>query len=79
MNRRNTSNRDERLLDAAADLIVRLGYDKTTISDIASQAGVAKGAIYLHWASKDDLFEALIIREMRRMLDDMKPTRGGER
>lgn len=71
MNKRNASRRGERLLDAAADLIARLGYDKTTISDIASQAGVAKGAVYLHWTSKDDLFEALIIREMRRMMDDV--------
>src|SRR5450759_3871294 len=71
MNKRNASRRGERLLDAAADLIARLGYDKTTISDIASQAGVAKGAVYLHWTRKDDLFEALIIREMRRMMDDV--------
>lgn len=71
MNKRNASHRVERLLDAAADLIVRLGYDKTTIGDIASLAGVAKGSVYLHWASKDDLFEALIIREMTRMLDDL--------
>lgn len=71
MNKRNASHRRERLLDAAADLIARLGFHKTTINDIASQAGVAKGAVYLHWASKDDLFEALIIREIQRMLDDM--------
>lgn len=71
MNKRNTSHRSERLLDAAADLIARLGYDKTTIGDIAAQAGVAKGAVYLHWASKDELFEALIVREMTRTMDDM--------
>lgn len=56
--------RRTRILDAAADLIVHYGYDKTTVSDIAREAGVSKGAIYLHFNSKDDLFEALLMREM---------------
>ena len=46
MSKRNTTRRAERLLDAAADLIARFGYDKTTINDIAGQAGVAKGTVY---------------------------------
>ena len=56
--------REQRILDAAADLFVHYGYDKTTVSDIAREAGVSKGAIYLHFKSKDDLFEGLLIREM---------------
>jgi TetR/AcrR family acrAB operon transcriptional repressor len=56
--------REQRILDGAADLFVHYGYDKTTVSDIAREAGVSKGAIYLHFESKDDLFEALLIREM---------------
>lgn len=71
MPKRNTYQREERILDAAASLIARFGYDKTTISDIAGEAGIAKGAIYLHWASKDELFNALIIREMQRTMEDM--------
>lgn len=71
MNKRNTLNRSERLLDAAATLICRLGYDKTTISDIAAKAGVAKGAVYLHWSSKQALFDSLIIREMKNTMEDM--------
>ena len=59
----NNQERADRILDAASKLIVHYGYDKTTVSDIAREAGVSKGAIYLHWASKDDLFEALIFRE----------------
>jgi AcrR family transcriptional regulator len=62
--------RAERILDAAAELIARWGYDKTTIDDIARRAGVAKGTIYLHWRTREDLFGALLYRENARWLDD---------
>jgi AcrR family transcriptional regulator len=56
--------REERILDAAERLIVHYGYDKTTVAEIASQAGVSKGAIYLHFESKEALMEALLLRAM---------------
>lgn len=56
--------RENRILDAATDLITHYGYDKTTVSDIAKKAGISKGAIYLHFDSKDALFEALLQREL---------------
>jgi TetR/AcrR family acrAB operon transcriptional repressor len=62
--------RAERILDAAMKLITHYGYDKTTVSDIAQEAGVSKGAIYLHWSSKDDLFEALLLREIRQYTEE---------
>jgi len=40
--------------------VLRWGYDKTTIDDVARHAGVAKGTIYLHWSSREDLFAALL-------------------
>lgn len=55
--------RAQRILDAAANLIQRWGYKKTTIDDIARMAGVAKGTIYLHWKTREDLFTALLLRE----------------
>jgi TetR/AcrR family acrAB operon transcriptional repressor len=58
--------REGRILDAAARLIMHYGYDKTTVSDIAQEAGISKGAIYLHFDSKEALFEALLWREMER-------------
>jgi len=57
--------RRQRILDAAAMLIGRYGYDKTTIDDIAGEAGVSKGAVYLEFRSKEALFEELLLREMR--------------
>ncbi|GAB5546166.1 MAG: hypothetical protein SangKO_059260 [Sandaracinaceae bacterium] len=61
--------REERLLNEAANLFVRFGYDKTSVSDIARAAGVSKGAFYLAFESKDALFEALLLREMMRFSD----------
>jgi AcrR family transcriptional regulator len=55
--------REGRLLDAAARLFARFGFDKTSIDEIARAAGVSKGAVYLHWPSKDALFEATLLRE----------------
>lgn len=62
--------RAQRILAAAAALIMHYGYDKTTMSDIAREAGVSKGAIYLHWRSKEALFEALYHHETARYVDD---------
>jgi AcrR family transcriptional regulator len=64
--------RADRILDAAAELVLRWGYKKTTIDDIAKQAGVAKGTIYLHWKTREDLFMALLTREDLKLAEDMK-------
>jgi AcrR family transcriptional regulator len=57
--------REKRILDAAAGLFVHYGFDKTTVSDIAHEAGVSKGAIYLHFESKESLMESLLLRELQ--------------
>ncbi|MBX3015113.1 MAG: TetR/AcrR family transcriptional regulator [Caldilineaceae bacterium] len=61
--------REQRILDAAAELIIHYGYDKTSVGEIADVAGISKGAIYLHFASKDELFEALLHREVMAYLE----------
>jgi AcrR family transcriptional regulator len=58
--------REQRILNAAEKLIAQYGYDKTTVSDIAEGAGISKGAVYLHFESKETLFDALIKREFWR-------------
>lgn len=63
--------RAHRILDAAGDLILRWGYDKTTIEDVARRAEVAKGTIYLHWRTREELFTALLRRERVHMLDEV--------
>ena len=65
--------REQRILDAAANLFIHYGFDKTAISDIARDAGVSQGAIYLHFANKEDLLEHLILREMQRFAEEVRP------
>lgn len=64
--------REERILAAAAALLVRWGFRKTTIDDVAREAGVGKGTIYLHWKDKQALFAAAIWREQQRAIDDVR-------
>jgi AcrR family transcriptional regulator len=64
--------RAERILDAAATLVERWGYKKTTIDDIAKQAGVAKGTIYLHWKTREALFMALLTREYLAVVEEFR-------
>jgi AcrR family transcriptional regulator len=49
----------QRILDGARDCFVRLGFDQTTVKDIASAAGITAGAIYYHFESKQDIFVAI--------------------
>ena len=53
----------DQILAAAAEVIIRLGYDKTTMSDIAEEAGASRGTVYLYFKGKEELFEALLYRE----------------
>lgn len=48
------------LLDAALDLFVEKGYAATRLDDVAARAGVSKGTLYLYYASKEDLFKAVV-------------------
>lgn len=49
-----------RLLDAARTVVVRDGPEGATTRGILEQAGVSAGTLYNYFASKDELFEALI-------------------
>jgi AcrR family transcriptional regulator len=70
--------RAQRILDAASTLILHYGYDKTTIEDIAREAGVGKGTLYLHWNTREALFTSLILREKVAMAEDIKQRLAGD-
>jgi TetR/AcrR family acrAB operon transcriptional repressor len=55
--------RQQQILDAAAAVIIRVGYDKATMSDIAEEAGASRRTVYLYFKGKEELFEALLYRE----------------
>ena len=48
-----------RIVEAANKVFAEKGYHEATMDDIAKRLGVSKGAIYLYFVSKEDLFEAM--------------------
>jgi AcrR family transcriptional regulator len=48
-----------RILDAAQSLFLRYGVKRTSMDDVAREAGIAKGTLYLYYSSKDSLFSAV--------------------
>ena len=56
----------ERLLDAAAEVFAERGYRAASVEDLAAAAGLTKGAVYWNFASKEDVFFALIEERVDR-------------
>jgi len=72
-----TSLRDS-ILDAAESLFERYGYGKTTVDEIAKEAGIGKGSIYLHFESKEDLAFAWVDRIHRRLEEQLRTILDGD-
>jgi len=58
------------LLDAAEEVFAEKGFTPATVDDIAHTAGYTKGAIYKHFATKEELFLAVSDRYWRRYFDN---------
>jgi AcrR family transcriptional regulator len=63
--------RMERVLDAAGELLLRWGYQRVTIEEIARRARIGKGTVYLHFRTKDALFLTLLLRAQRRSIAEL--------
>ena len=50
------------ILDAATHLFAEKGYDATSLQDIINETNLSKGAIYHHFSSKEEIFEAIFHR-----------------
>lgn len=59
---------EDRILDATERLLGRHGYRKTTMDDIAHEAGVAKRTIYMHFPSKEEVALSSIDRIVERLV-----------
>jgi AcrR family transcriptional regulator len=59
----------ERVLDTATDLLVRWGYQRVTIDEVARRAGIGKGTVYLHFRTKEALFLAVLLRAHHGVMD----------
>ena len=51
-----------RILDTAERLFVEKGYERASLQDILDETGLSKGAVYHHFASKEDIFYAVCSR-----------------
>src|SRR5256886_13921756 len=61
----------EALLEAAAEVFALRGYRDSSVDEIAQRAGYSKGGVYWHFASKDDLFLALLEERIDRPTHEM--------
>ena len=62
--------RPQELLEAALDLFVERGYAATRLDDVARQAGVSKGTLYLYFTNKEELFKAVVRESLFPMLTE---------
>src|SRR5215217_9055850 len=63
------SSKRRQILDGASKVFLDLGFDGASMGEIARAAGVSKGTLYVYFADKSRLFEAIVEREM---LDQQK-------
>ncbi len=66
---KNVDMRRNEILDAAEELFNLNGFDGTTISAMIEKAGIARGTVYYHFKSKEDVLDALIERHCERILN----------
>jgi AcrR family transcriptional regulator len=62
----------ELILDATERLLVRYGYAKMTMDDLAREVGVAKGTLYLHFPSKEEVVLSRIDRMVDRLVEELR-------
>lgn len=62
--------RPQELLAAALDQFVERGYAATRLEDVARQAGVSKGTLYLYFTNKEELFKAVVRENMLPVLGE---------
>lgn len=80
MSRDRTPEKRQRILDAALKVFAERGFYTAKVSEVAREAGVADGTIYLYFENKDDLLISLFEDRMdfliRRLTDDLEATGG---
>jgi AcrR family transcriptional regulator len=61
--------RREAILDAALGVFLRYGWKKTSMDDLARAAELSRQGLYLHFATKEELFKAVVLRMTSAMLN----------
>ena len=58
----NAAARQEQILDAARRLFLTKGYEATTVEDVLTAVGIAKGTLYHHFPGKEAILDAIVLR-----------------
>jgi TetR/AcrR family transcriptional regulator, fatty acid metabolism regulator protein len=66
--------REALILQAAEEVLMEKGYYETSIDEIATRVGIAKGTVYLHFLSKEDLVIAIFENDMQQLLQFIDTT-----
>ncbi len=66
--------REALILQAAEEVLMEKGYYETSIDEIAARVGIAKGTVYLHFPSKEDLAIAIFENDMQQLLQIIDTT-----
>lgn len=66
-----------KILDTAERLFIETGYDRASLQEIIDETGLSKGAIYHHFASKEDIFYAVCDRIGQRNAGELAAVRDG--
>jgi TetR/AcrR family fatty acid metabolism transcriptional regulator len=61
--------RESLILQVAEEVLLEKGYTETSIDEIAARVGIAKGTVYLHFPSKEDLVVTIFARNMQTLLE----------
>ncbi|MCD7729632.1 MAG: TetR/AcrR family transcriptional regulator [Clostridia bacterium] len=64
--------RQSEILDIAEGLFNTKGYADTSISDILDKSGIARGTLYYHFKSKEEILDAVIERNLNLLADKMQ-------
>lgn len=70
--RKEAEERKNEILDAADELFGKKGFDGTSTNDILEKVGIARGTLYHHFKSKEEIMDALIGRYSDRLLGAAK-------
>ncbi len=62
----------DRMLEAAQLCFSRYGFQKTSMEDIAREAGVSRGSIYRHFPDKESLYRAVAGDQARHFIDELR-------
>lgn len=68
---RQRQEREQLILQVASEMLMKKGYYETSMEEIAARVGIAKGTVYSHFPSKEELVVSLIERNFQKFLNTL--------